>query len=406
MTKNILRWMISSLLIAGGMANASMTGNAIKVGVLVHESKARDGKDLQAALFSANAALEARKFSKINSTVILTADYKGRDEEARKVIKKWSSDDVDVIIGGNSPRGLSGLISETVKQKKMILLTGEIGADVIDSCSPLTMQVAESYNLKAAAMVKDLFEKSNRNFYIIGTKNKDGDLMRKSLIKSIRALGGNISGERYVIYPEITYKEELMDAQQSGASVVLLAMDDHEAEKLMKDLEEINEKNNGLKLKLAPLSFNQRMVKRAIEKQDTNVIFTSGTEWSSLFNGKEAEYIKRFMATFKRLPLSDDIAIYVAMSNYINAVESLETDDPDKVYSYLMSGKESSKWGSSLKFSFNGEGKLKTGIETKTLKTGSKIEDGSDLEWISKRWDYKDLNALIEEKDCGLGIKE
>jgi branched-chain amino acid transport system substrate-binding protein len=152
---------------------------------------------------------------------ILSADHQNKPDIGSAIARKWIEvDHVDVIVEvANSIVGLG--VVEIGRAFNKVLLLGAASSDFSGrACAPTSIQWTWDTYATATATVKALFDPAAEKWFFITSDFAFGYALERDAARALEKLGGKLVGPVRVPFGIADFSSFLLQAQQSGASVV------------------------------------------------------------------------------------------------------------------------------------------------------------------------------------------
>jgi branched-chain amino acid transport system substrate-binding protein len=332
--KSLIAMTLAGLLAGTALASAD---DVIRIGVLTDMSGPYSDNLGQGAVEAANIAVE-----EFGGTVggkkieVVVADHQNKPDVGVALLRRWIDvEGVDVATEiGNSAVALAA--REIVEQKGKLALV--VGAAAIDlqgkSCSRYLSQWNLDTYASANAITKALVEQGNDKWYFISVDYTYGNALEAAATKTIESLGGKVLGSVKHPLGATDFSSYLLQAQNSGANVIAFLSAGTELAQALKQANEFG--LSGGPQKLVPFLLFPSHV-RAI-----GLDVLKGLTFSDSFyadhNDKTKEFMAKYMARMdNKVPTSNQVGEYLAVRNYLLAVEKAGTDDSSTVADTLRS---------------------------------------------------------------------
>jgi branched-chain amino acid transport system substrate-binding protein len=327
--KSVVALTFATLLAATSFAKAD--DNTIRIGVLTDMSGAYSDNLGQGAVEAAKIAIEEFG-SKIGDKPVelVIADHQNKPDVGVSLIRRWIDvDGVDVITEiGNSAVALAA--RDVVEQKHKLALV--VGAAAIDlqgqSCSRFVSQWNLDTYASANAITKALVQQGGDKWYFISVDYTYGNALQAAATKTIESLGGKVLGAVKHPLGATDFSSYLLEAQNSGANVIGFLSAGTELAQALKQANEFG--LSGGPQKLVPFLLFPSHV-RAIGLEGLKGLVFADSFYAD-HNDKTKEFMAKYMARMdNKVPTSNQVAEYLAVRNYLLAVQKAGTDDSTAV---------------------------------------------------------------------------
>ncbi len=333
MKRNLIAGLIAGLgLCAGGVAQAQISGNVVKIGVMNDMSGVYADIGGPGSVLAARMAVEDYlKSSKSNLKVeIVSADHQNKPDVGSSIARKWyDSDGVDMII--DVPTSSVGLaINEVTKEKgKVHINTGSATSDLTGkACSPNTVHWLYDTWMLAHGTGSAVVKSGGDTWFFLTADYAFGHALERDTSDVVKASGGKILGSVKVPLSTQDFSSFLLQAQSSKAKIIGLANAGGDTINSIKQAAEFGIVKGGQKL-AGLLVFLPDVHGLGLNvAQGLNV--TESWYWD--LNDSSRAWAKRFTAANKgKFPSSDHAGVYSGVLHYLKAIDAAKTDDGSKV---------------------------------------------------------------------------
>lgn len=331
-----LRYALLCAALAAGPAWAqseTVSDGVIRVGVLNDQSGPYADLSGQGSVLAAQMASE-QFGGNINGVPIeiLSADHQNKPDIGVSIARKWFDvDKVDVIVDiGNSAVSLA--INELMRDNHKLVLHNSASAALTGpNCAPRSIQW--QYNVYAASstvVTPEMIKDGMDTFYVIAVDYALGESITDVFVKSIESMGGKVLG--VVRHPLNTsdMSSYLLQAQASGAKAIMLANAGADLGTAVRQAQEYGITPD-VKLLAAALTTD------VIDANGLDVM--AGVQMTSQYDMYRRDEAKAWLEKFTERkgtpPTSLHAATYSEVLNYLDAIESTASDDPDTVLDWL-----------------------------------------------------------------------
>ena len=333
MKRKLLSTLIASLGLAGaGLANAQISGNVVKIGVMndmsgVYADIGGPGSTLAAKM----AVEDYLKSSKSSLKVeVVSADHQNKPDVGSSIARKWyDSDGVDMIV--DVPTSSVGLaINQVTKEKgKAYVNTGSATSDLTGKdCSPNTVHWLYDTWMLAHGTGSAVVKSGGDTWYFLTADYAFGHALERDTSEVVKASGGKILGSVKVPLNTQDFSSFLLQAQSSKAKIIGLANAGGDTINSIKQAAEFGIVKGGQKL--AGLLVFLPDVHGLGLNTAQGLQITESWYWD--LNDASRAFAKRFAAQHGgKYPSSDHAGVYAGVLHYLKAVDAAKTDDGTKV---------------------------------------------------------------------------
>ena len=333
MKRKLLSTLIASLGLAGaGLANAQISGNVVKIGVLSDMSGLYADIGGPGSVVAAKMAVDDYlKASKSALKVeVVSADHQNKPDVGSSIARKWyDSDGVDMIV--DVPTSSVGLaINQVTKEKgKAYVNTGSATSDLTGKdCSPNTVHWLYDTWMLAHGTGSAVVKSGGDTWYFLTADYAFGHALERDTSEVVKASGGKILGSVKVPLNTQDFSSFLLQAQSSKAKIIGLANAGGDTINSIKQAAEFGIVKGGQKL--AGLLVFLPDVHGLGLNTAQGLQITESWYWD--LNDASRAFAKRFAAQHGgKYPSSDHAGVYAGVLHYLKAVDAAKTDDGTKV---------------------------------------------------------------------------
>ena len=332
MKRKLLSTLIASLGLAGaGLANAQISGNVVKIGVLNDMSGVYADIGGPGSVVAAKMAVEDYlKSSKSSLKVeVVSADHQNKPDVGSSIARKWyDSDGVDMIV--DVPTSSVGLaINQVTKEKgKAYVNTGSATSDLTGKdCSPNTVHWLYDTWMLAHGTGSAVVKSGGDTWYFLTADYAFGHALERDTSEVVKASGGKILGSVKVPLNTQDFSSFLLQAQSSKAKIIGLANAGGDTINSIKQAAEFGIVKGGQKLAGLLVFISDVHGLGLNTAQGLNI---SQTFYWDL-NDQTRAWSKRFAAANGgKYPTAVHAGVYSGVLHYLKSVDAGKTDDGTK----------------------------------------------------------------------------
>ena len=333
MKRKLLSTLIAGLGLAGaGMAQAQISGNVVKIGVLSDMSGLYADIGGPGSVVAAKMAVDDYlKASKSQLKVeVVSADHQNKPDVGSSVARKWyDTDGVDMII--DVPTSSVGLaINQVTKEKgKAYINTGSATSDLTGKdCSPNTVHWLYDTWMLANGTGSAVVKSGGDTWFFLTADYAFGHALERDTSEVVKASGGKVLGSVRVPLATQDFSSYLLQAQASKAKVIGLANAGGDTINSIKQASEFGITKGGQKL--AGLLVFLPDVHGLGLNVAQGLQITEAFYWD--LNDQTRAWSKRFAAANGgKYPSSDHAGVYAGVLHYLKAADAAKTDDGAKI---------------------------------------------------------------------------
>jgi len=329
-----VKWMLAlAVCLVGGTANAEISDNVVRVGVLNDISGIFQDTNGMGSVEAARMAAEDFGDGGENIKVeIVYADHQNKADVGVAIARKWLDiEGVDAIVDvPNSAVGLA--INTLLRDSRMTLLASSTAsADLTGkACSPNTIQwVNDTWatgNTTAAAMMSG----GARSWYFVTVDYAFGKGIEVEASKYIESHGGKVLGSSKHPLGTSDFASFLLQAQGSKAEIIGLANAGGDTINAVKQAPEFGIQQGGQKLAAFLIFIND--VHAMGLKVAQGLQLMEAFYWD--MNDDTRAFAKRFAARpgmNGKMPSGNQAGVYASTLAYLNAVAATGSDNAKDV---------------------------------------------------------------------------
>ncbi|MCD6735454.1 MAG: ABC transporter substrate-binding protein [Burkholderiaceae bacterium] len=321
-----------ALAFAGGAAQAQISGNVVKIGVMNDMSGVYADIGGPGSVVAAKMAVEDfQKTSKAGLKVeIVSADHQNKPDVGSTVARQWyDTDGVDAIADVPTSSVALAVAQVTRDKGKAFLNTGAATADLTGkACSPNTVHWLYDTWMLAHGTGSAIVKTGGDTWFFLTADYAFGHALERDTEAVVLASGGKVLGK--VRHPLGTqdFSSFLLQAQASKAKVIGLANAGGDTINSIKQAAEFGIVKGGQTL--AGLLVFLTDVHGLGLQTAQGLVVTETFYWD--LNDQTRAWSKRFAAANGgKYPSMDHAGVYAVVLHYLKAVEAAKTDDGTKV---------------------------------------------------------------------------
>lgn len=321
----------STMLSAPAAFAEGISGDVVKIGVMNDQSGPYADNGGPGTVEAARMAIEDFG-GEVNGKKIelVIADDQNKPDIGAAIAQKWVDEEgVDAIVGGSASSIAIAIQKMMAEKKKPYMLAGTASSGLTnDACSPMGMQwVLDTYSL-AKGVIKSMLAEGNDSYYFITVDYTFGKQWQADATKFIEDGGGKVLGS--VLHPlnNNDFSSYLLQAQASGAKVIVLANSGADFANAVKQAQEFGIQAGGQKVVALGLQINQ-VHGIGLDAVKGMSLVTPGY-WD--LNDETRAFAERFKKRFRdRIPNETMSGTYSAITHYLKAVKETGTDEGEPV---------------------------------------------------------------------------
>ncbi len=324
----------AAILFAATAAQAQMSDNVVKIGVLTDMSSLYADSTGKGSVVATEMAV-ADFGGKVKGTpiVVIAADHQNKPDVGVNISRNWyDNDKVDAIV--DVPTSSVALpVSALTRDKNRIHLNSGGGSSDITgvACSPNTVHwTYDTYALSNVAG-KAMVERGENTWFFITADYAFGAALERDASNVVKKTGGQVIGQVRHPLNSSDFSSYLLQAQASKAKVVALANAGGDTTNALKQASEFGIVKGGQKM-IALLQEITDTHSLGI-KESQGLIATDAFYWD--MNDETRAFSKRFLDKVGHMPTMIQAGLYSATMHYLKAIDAVGTDDAGKVMAQM-----------------------------------------------------------------------
>lgn len=301
----------------------------VKIGVLTDMSSVYADASGQGSVEAAKLAVEDAGLVLGQQVQIVFADHQMKPDVGANVARRWfEREDVDAIVDVPNSGVAFALRNLSIEQKKILLLTGSLSADLTGSqCSPYLTQWAVDTYTQSKVLASAIVKNGGDSWFFVGANYTFGQALVRDASTQVEASGGKVVGSVYAPLGASDFSSFLLQAQSSKAKVIGLANSAGDTANAIKQANEFGLVKGGQRL--AGLMMFDLDVKSVGLKLAEGLQLSSPFYWD--LDNDTREWTKRYMQRVNRIPSWNQAAVYTSVVHYLKGIKAANTKNSDRV---------------------------------------------------------------------------
>jgi branched-chain amino acid transport system substrate-binding protein len=312
--------------LAGGAANAEMTGGVIKIGVLNDMSGLYADLSGQGSVIAAEMALEDFGGGVDGSKVeIISADHQNKADIGSNLARQWYDvDGVDVIVDVPTSSVALAVNDVTREKNKVFLVSGAAASDLTGpKCSPNTIHWTYDTWALANGTGKAVVQTGGDTWFFLTADYAFGHALERDTTAVVEANGGKVLGSVKHPLQNADFSSFLLQAQSSGAKVIGLANAGGDTTNSIKQAAEFGIVQGGQSL-AGLLVFITDVHALGLQTAQ-GLILTEAFYWDA--NDETRKFAEEFAKRNRGIhPTMIHAGVYSAVLHYLKALKELGSD--------------------------------------------------------------------------------
>lgn len=325
---NIKCSIISICLALSGVAQAQISDDVVKVGILTDMAGTYSSMGGAGSVVAAKLAVEdcLKAECKGMKIEVLSADHQNKADIASAKAREWlDRDKVDVLADlTNSAAALA--IQKLIKEKGGVALYSGPATTRLtneDCASNGFHWMFDTYS-SASGTAGALTRQGNKSWYFVTVDYAFGQSLEKEASDVVKANGGNVIGAMRHPLNASDFSSFLLQAQSSKAQVIGLANGAQDTVNAIKAAREFGIVDQGQKI-AALLMFLTDVHALGLNTAQ-GLVFSEGYYWN--IDDQTRAFASRFEKQYKGLkPTMVQAGVYSSVLHYLKSVAAAKTDD-------------------------------------------------------------------------------
>jgi branched-chain amino acid transport system substrate-binding protein len=321
---------VSAIAVLGGAAQAEISGNAVKIGVMNDQSGLYADLAGQGSVEAARMAVEDMGGSVGGVAIeVLSADHQNKPDVGSNVVRQWIDvDDVDVIV--DVPTSSVALaVNEIVKEKdRVFLVSGAASTQLTgEACSPNTIHWTYDTYALAVGTGRAMVQEGGDSWFFITADYAFGHQLEEDTSTVVQEEGGQVLGSVRHPLSSADFSSYLLQAQGSGAKVIGLANAGTDTTNAIKQANEFGITQAGQQL-ASLLLFLSDVNALGLDVAQ-GLVLTTGFYWD--MDDETRAWSERFNERVGKMPTMVQAGVYSAVAHYLKAIEAAGSDQAKPV---------------------------------------------------------------------------
>ena len=322
----VLRTFVPVSLLLVGSANAQISDDVVKIGVLTDMGGTYSDASGPGSVAAIKMAVQDFGGKVLGKPIeVLVGDHQGKPDVGLTIARRWIEiDKVDVITdvpGSNIALAVQHLTNE----RKVALLIGGSGTTALigKTCSPTSvLYVFDTFTL-AKTSAQAAVERLGKSFFFITLDSAFGTAIEASLSKLITDAGGKVIGTVKHPVGLMDFSSLILQAENAKADVVVLANGAGDASNALKTANEFGLIKRGVKF--MAMIFLDTDVHAAGLDISQGLVLPTPYYWSR--SKKSSDWAQRYFEVTKKMPNYPQAGAYSYTMNYLKAIQAAGTDE-------------------------------------------------------------------------------
>lgn len=324
----------AALAALSGTANAQISGDTVKIGVLTdlsgtYSDLAGSGAVLATQMAIDDFIAEAKPAFKVE---MVSADHQNKADIASNKAREWfEREGVDVATELVTTSTALAVMKIAKEMNRVALMSGPASTPITnEQCNDVTVHYTYDTYALANGTARAVTKQGGDTWYFLTADYAFGQALERDSSAVVTANGGKVLGSVRHPFPASDFSSFLLQAQASGAKIIGLANAGADTTNAIKQAAEF-----GItpKQALAGLLMFISDVHSLGLKNTQSMYLTTGFYWD--LNDDTRAWSKRFFEKQNRMPTMVQAGQYSSVLHYLRAIQAIGSDDSAKVMTQM-----------------------------------------------------------------------
>jgi branched-chain amino acid transport system substrate-binding protein len=317
----------------GGAAQAQISGDVIKIGIITDMSSVYADIDGIGGVEAIRMAIADMKGMVAGKKIeLIYADHQNKADVAASKAREWiDTQGLDMLIGGTNSGTNIAMAKIAAEKKKPFISIGAGSARMTnEDCTPYTIHYAYDTVALANGTGAAVTKGGGKTWFFLTADYAFGASLQGDTSAVVAKSGGQVLGSVKHPLNANDFSSFLLQAQSSKAQILGLA---NAGGDTVNAIKAANEFGVNKTMKLAGLLMFINDIHSLGLKTTEGMYLTDSWYWNQ--SPEAREWSRRFFEKMKRMPSSLQAADYSATMHYLKAVAATNSDDADKVMAQM-----------------------------------------------------------------------
>jgi branched-chain amino acid transport system substrate-binding protein len=311
-------------------AHAQTADNAVKIGVLNDQStsfSALGGAEVVEAVKLAIKDFGGQVLGK--PITFVSADHQNKPDVGLSIARQWlERDNVDVIVDMANSAIALGVNTLIGSNKKIGLFVSPItDRPTEEDCNGYVVSWAyDAYSI-ARSSANAQITRGQNTWFVLSPDYEAGKALEATVVEAVNQSGGKVLGTVRAPLGTTDFSSYLLQAQASGAKMLMLTVNGPELVNSLKQVQEFGLIDQGMSVGVTVL--HQSDARSIGAEALKGIQFASPWYWNA--DDASRQFAKKMRDITGKAPGWVAAGSYSATMNYLNAVKQAGTDNSDKV---------------------------------------------------------------------------
>ena len=325
---------LAAALAASGAAQAQISDNVVRIGVLTDLSGAYSDIAGKGTVIATQMAIDdfVAKEKPAFKVEMVSADHQNKGDVAANKAREWFEREKVDVVSELVTTSVALAVQKIAKEKNRIALVSGAASTRItnEDCNDVTVHWTYDTYAVANGTAKAVTKAGGKKWFFLTADYAFGHSLEKDASDVVKANGGEVVGAVRHPFPGSDFSSFLLKAQASGAQIIGLA---NAGGDTINSIKQAAEFGITPKQQLAGLLMFISDVHSLGLKVTQSMYLTEGFYWN--LNDDTRAWSKRFFDQHKRMPTMVQAGQYSSVMHYLKAVKATGTDDTAKVMAQM-----------------------------------------------------------------------
>jgi branched-chain amino acid transport system substrate-binding protein len=320
--------------IAGTAAQAQVSDNAVRIGVLTDMSGVYSDLAGPGAVVATKMAIDdfVAREKPAFKVELVSADHQNKADVASNKAREWIEKDKVDVLTELVTTSVALAVQKLVREKDRIaLISGAASTRITnEDCNENTVHWTYDTYAVANGTARAVVKQGSSKWFFLTADYAFGHSLEKDAAQVVTSSGGQVIGTARHPFPGSDFSSYLLKAQASGAQVIGLANAGGDTLNAIKQAAEFGVTP---RQSLAGLLLFISDIHALGLKTAQGMYLTEGFYWD--LNDQTRAWSKRFFDQHKRMPTMVQAGQYSAVMHYLQAIKAIGSDDAGKVMAQM-----------------------------------------------------------------------
>jgi len=328
--KRIILGAALTAVLASGVAQAQISGDVLKVGVLTDMAGVTADITGKGSLVAAEMAVAEIGGTLLGKPVqVISADHQHKADVGAAIVRRWFDVDGVNAVFDVPNSGVALAVQGIAKERKRIVMYSGAGTTALtnDQCSPYGFHWTYDTYAVSHGTASAVVQAGGNSWFFLASDYAFGHQLQADATAVVNSAGGQVVGAIRHPLNTADFSSFLLQAQASKAKVIGIANAGNDTINAMKQANDFGIVQGGQNL-AALILFLQDIHGLGLNAAQGTYL-TTASYWD--LNDATRAWSKAFMAKTGMMPSMLHAGVYGSVRHYLKAVAKAGSDDADKV---------------------------------------------------------------------------